>query len=99
MSSTSPIIAPILALLSSRAFILMIVTAIVDAIIGAVPALQPMRDQLIDVITGLAALLVAKMALEDAAAKFGAAQAYGSAPAAMAAKLEKNAPSALPRVQ
>lgn len=87
--STTPILAPILALLSSRAFILMVVTALVDALIAAVPALEPMRDQFITVITGLAALLIVKMGAEDFAAKFGAAKAYGSAPQAVVDKLQK----------
>lgn len=90
--STSPVLAPIIALLSSRAFILMVATAVVDTIIAAIPSLLPMRDQLITVITGLAALVIAKMGIEDAAAKFGAAQRFGSAPAQMARKLDSVPP-------
>lgn len=89
---TSPILAPILALLSSRAFILSVITAIVDAGIAAVPSLLPLRDQLITIVTGLAALLIVKMGVEDAAVKFGASRAYGSAPAAQVVRLERLSP-------
>lgn len=70
----TPILDPFLALLRSRAFILSIVTAIISAVIIAIPSLEPMRDELINVIVGLALALIGKMGLEDAAEKFGAAQ-------------------------
>lgn len=71
----TPILSPFIALLKSRAFILSIVTAVVAAIVIAVPSLEPMQDELINVIVGLALALIGKMAIEDGAEKFGASQA------------------------
>lgn len=71
----TPILSPFVALLKSRAFILMVVTAAVASVIAAVPSLEPMRDELINVIVGLALALIGKMAIEDGAEKYGAARA------------------------
>ncbi len=73
----TPILSPFVALLKSRAFILMVVTAAVASLIAAVPSLEPMRDELINVIVGLALALIGKMAIEDGAEKYGAARATG----------------------
>jgi hypothetical protein len=85
---TAPILAPVLALLHSRKFIVAVVGVLVDLIIAFVPALEPMRDQLITIVTIFAGLLIGGITIEDAAAKYGAAKAYGSAPAAMVVKLQ-----------
>lgn len=78
--NTKPVLDPFVALLKSRAFILMIVTAFVSAIIALIPELEPMRDELINVIVGLALALIGKMALEDSAAKWGAARVEKDSP-------------------
>lgn len=71
----TPILTPFVALLKSRAFILSVVSALVASIIAAVPALEPMQDELINVIVGLTLALIGKMAVEDGAEKLGASRA------------------------
>lgn len=74
----TPIVQPVLDLLRSRAFIVMIVTALVNMIIIAVPEFAQYRDDLIGVVTGLALAVIGKMALEDSAQKYGDAKAKGA---------------------
>lgn len=61
----TPILTPIKALLSSRAFLLALATFIVDAVIIAVPSLEPFRGDFMNTVTVLIGLLVAKMTIED----------------------------------
>ncbi len=60
-----PFWTPLLALFSSRAFLLALGTAIVDALIIAVPSLEPLRGDFMNTITVLIGLLIAKMTAED----------------------------------
>jgi hypothetical protein len=70
-TDTTPVLSPILNLLRSRAFWVMVFTAIIDAVIAAVPPdfapiLNANKDTLITVITGLALALIGKLTVENA---------------------------------
>lgn len=90
---TAPVLAPFLALLHSRKFIVAVISILVDVVISFVPALLPQRDQLITISTIFAGLLIGGITVEDAAVKVGSAQKFGSAPAAMTAKMESVTPT------
>lgn len=70
----TPILDPLLSLLRSRAFIVMIVTALINMLIIAVPDLGAYRDELMTVVTGLALAVIAKMGAEDVAKTLGNAK-------------------------
>lgn len=75
----TPIVSPIADLLRSRAFIVMIVTALVNMLIIAIPDFGQYRDDMIAVVTGLALALIGKMTAEDVALKLGDAKVEAAA--------------------
>lgn len=68
----TPVLSPFVALLKSRAFILMVVTALVNSLVVLVPAFEPLSGQIIDTVNALVLALIVKMGAEDVAAKLGA---------------------------
>lgn len=83
---STPILDPFLALLRSRAFILSIIEVIVATFIVAVPALEPVKSELISTSLALVLALIGKMAIEDGAEKFGASQTQGQIEAVQESK-------------
>lgn len=70
-SDLTPVLSPILNLLRSRAFWVMLFTALADALIAAVPPdfapiLTANRDMLINVVTALALAVIGKLTVENA---------------------------------
>jgi hypothetical protein len=65
----APILGPLLGLLRSRKFMVVLATLVVDVLIAYVPALEPVRNELLAVVTLLGSLLVAAIAYEDGQAK------------------------------
>ena len=59
-------------LFKSRKFRIAVATLSVDVIVALVPALEPVQDALIEVITTVGAILIAAIAAEDFAFWFGA---------------------------
>lgn len=76
----TPILSPFVALLKSRAFILMVVTALVNSLVVLVPAFEPLSGQIIDTVNALVLALIVKMGAEDVAAKLGAARVEKDTP-------------------
>lgn len=64
-TTPTPFWTPLLRLFSSRAFLLALGTAIIDALIVTVPSLEPLRGDLMNTLTVLVGLIVAKMTVED----------------------------------
>lgn len=96
-TTVTPIITPVKALLSSRAFLLALATFIVDTLIIAVPSLEPLRGDFMSTLTALVGLLIAKIGAEDmvkahAAGKVAAAQHAANA-VIMAAKVSSPPPA------
>jgi hypothetical protein len=63
----TPVLDPILMLLKSRRFWVLIIAAIVDVLIAAVPDLSTSRDVLIAAVTAVAGVVVHGFSMEDAA--------------------------------
>ncbi len=64
-----PILGPLLTLLRSRKFMVTVMTAVVSVLIAYVPALEPVRAELLAVFTTIGLALVAAIAYEDGKAK------------------------------
>ena len=64
-TNVTPIIAPLVALLRSRKFMVGLMALVIDVLVAYVPALEPVRGDLLTVFTLLGAVLVASIALED----------------------------------
>ncbi len=63
--SLTPIIGPLLSLLRSRKFMAALMTLIIDLLVAYVPALEPVRTELLVVFTLVGSTLVAAIAYED----------------------------------
>lgn len=63
------IASPAAALLKSRKTIVALVTALVNIIVLLVPSLEPVRGELVTILTILGAVLIASISHEDAASK------------------------------
>jgi hypothetical protein len=74
MDNSTIVIAPLLALLRSRRFMVMVIGALVSIVISLVPSLEPARADLLNTILILAGIAVGGFSLEDAAAAHGEAQ-------------------------
>ncbi|MBN1122788.1 MAG: hypothetical protein JXJ17_17055 [Anaerolineae bacterium] len=61
-----PIIGPILRLLHSRKFMVVLMTLVVDIVIAYVPAFESVEESLLAVFTVIGTALVASIAYEDA---------------------------------
>lgn len=72
-TNLTPVIGPLMGLLRSRKFMVALMTLIVDLIVAYVPALEPVRVELLAVFTVIGSALVAAIAYEDGRAR-GAAQ-------------------------
>jgi len=70
----TPVLTPIMNLLKSKRFWVMIFTALIDVLVSLVPDLAPARTELLTVITLLGAVLVGGYSAEDAATAFAVAQ-------------------------
>lgn len=70
-----PLVAPLLALLKSRKFLVAVVTLVVDSIVAQVPELAGSKDVLIAASVAIASVLIGAIAHEDAAEKKGAVAA------------------------
>jgi hypothetical protein len=68
-TNPKPIISPVAALLKSRKTIVALVTAIVNVLVLAAPSLEPVRGELVTILTILGTVLIASISHEDAAAK------------------------------
>lgn len=60
-----PVIAPLLALLRSRKFIVAVITVLLDVLIAYLPSLEPVRSELLTVFTLIGSVLVGSIAYED----------------------------------
>ena len=60
-----PIIGPLVNLLKSRKFMTAVMTILVDVVIAYVPALEPVRGELLTVFTTVGSILIAAIAFED----------------------------------
>ena len=65
----TPLVDPLLNLLRSRKFLVALGTIVVDVIVACVPVLEPVRGELLTVLTTLGSVLVAAIAFEDGKAK------------------------------
>lgn len=65
----TPLIDPLLALLRSRKFLVALGTIVVDVIVAYMPVLEPVRGELLAVLTTVGSVLVAAIAFEDGKAK------------------------------
>ena len=68
-STIPPVVGPLLSLLRSRKFMVTLMTVAVDLLIAYVPALEPVRAELLAVFTAVGLALVAAIAYEDGKAK------------------------------
>lgn len=64
-----PVFGPLLRLLRSSKFWAAVIALVVDSILAQVPAFEPVRTELIAVLTFLAGTYIVGTAIEDAAAK------------------------------
>lgn len=62
----TPIIGPLLALLKSRKFLTAVLGLLVDVIIALLPDLEPVRLELLAVVTAVSSILIGAIAYEDA---------------------------------
>lgn len=67
MDNIKPIWTPLLLLLKSRKVIVSLCALLLNLLIAALPELEPLRGELMTVITGLALALIGGIAYEDAA--------------------------------
>ncbi len=65
----TPVIGPLMGLLRSRKFMVALMTLIVDLVVAYVPALEPVRAELLAVFTVIGSALVAAIAYEDGRAR------------------------------
>jgi len=65
----TPLIDPLLNLLRSRKFLVAVLTVVVDVIVAYAPMLEPVRGELLTVLTTVGSVLVATIAFEDGKAK------------------------------
>jgi hypothetical protein len=63
------VLGPLLGLLRSRKFMVTVMTAVVSVIVAYIPALEPVREELLAVLTTIGLALVAAIAYEDGKAK------------------------------
>lgn len=68
-STIPPVLGPLLGLLRSRKFMVTVMTAVVGVLVAYVPALEPVREELLAVLTTIGLALVAAIAYEDGKAK------------------------------
>ena len=61
----TPIVDPLLNLLRSRKFMVALMTLLIDVLIAYVPALEPVRHELLAVFTLVGSALIASIAYED----------------------------------
>lgn len=80
----TPIWTPLLALFSSRAFLLALGTALVDALIIADPSLAQFRGEFMNNVTVLIGIIVTKITVEDVNKVHSAAKVQVAAHAASA---------------
>lgn len=60
-----PILGPLLNLLKSRKFMVGVITLVADMIVTQVPELQPIRTEIITVLTVVGSILISAIAYED----------------------------------
>lgn len=60
-----PILGPLLSLLRSRKFMVGVITLVADMIVAQAPDLQPIRTEIVAVLTVLGGILISAIAYED----------------------------------
>jgi hypothetical protein len=71
IETIKPILDPLIALLRSRKFMIGVMTLVVDLLIAYLPALEPVRAELLTVFTLVGSVLIGAIAYEDGKEKGG----------------------------
>lgn len=64
-----PLLGPLLNLLRSRKFLVAVLTLVADMLVAQFPALEPVRVEIITVLTAIGSVLIGAIAFEDGKAK------------------------------